>query len=300
MAISPVDGRIYFGQDSAAPASFWTWRPSSGLSTIVTGEAYPGDSSTVIDTNGRVFFGSRNGNPQSFWTWHPGVTGNTTVPRVSATGNKTNQSLAVTLPAGILNYNTSTQDAAGEFYLSDATAYTIDRFTYKASSGAFERKTQFAWNASTGAVGAIAIDQAKPGIALLDTANKQIDYYSNRQATGTPAAAFQYSVSAATTPTGLAVSGRTGNYLVIDSSLQGSTPDKYARLFVFDESGNQKTGSPYKIYVDDNPTAPNPALSFDLTAETDFKIQYDDEKNVLYLIAPNVGYVVALSLPEYL
>ena len=298
MALS-VDGRgrVFFGESTGAAAnnSFWIWNKDTGLTTLMNNQHDPGYRASVHGLpgdGGAVFATASNGNSLLHWSPDPPQA---SLPRVTNMGSRTNQTLSVTLPSGTPYYNASTQTHDGEMYISDYSAKTIDRYTYSGSS--FSRSTQFNWAANTGAVGAVAVDQNKTGIALLDTANKQIDYYSNRKGTGSPTAANQYALTGTTTPTGLAVSGRTGNYLVLDSAQQGSNPDKYVRLFVYNDTGTQITNSPWKIYIDDEVGTDYP-LSVDATGETAFKIQYDDEKNILYLIAPTVGRVYALMLPE--
>ena len=287
------DGRLFFGQ-FASPGQMYTWSTTTGLSTLVPAAINnPGYGGLAVSSQGVVYFGQYDA-PGFMYRWAPEAQGSMGFERVTSTGNKTNQPLSVTV-SGTPSYSTNTQAFDGELYFSDYSAKTIDRYTF--SSGSFSQTTQFNWGTSTGAVGAVAVDQYKSGIALLDTANKQIDYYSNRKGTGSPTAANQYALTATTTPTGLAVSGRTGNYLVLDSAQQGSNPDKYVRLFVYNDTGTQITNSPWKIYIDDEVGTDYP-LSVDATGETTFKIQYDDEKNILYLIAPTVGRVYALTLPE--
>ena len=291
--VSPLDGRVFFGQ-AANPGQVYTWKSDTGLSTLLpAGINFPAQNAIAVTAGGRLYFGQNASASGQMYTWGSDPP-TYDFPRVTSTGSKTNQPLSVTV-SGNPSYSTNTQAFDGELYFSDYSAKTIDRYTF--SSGSFSQTTQFNWGTSTGAVGAIAVDQNKAGIALLDTANKQIDYYSNRKVTGSPTAANQYALTATTTPTGLAVSGRTGNYLVLDSAQQGSNPDKYVRLFVYNDTGTQITNSPWKIYIDDEVGTDYP-LSVDATGETTFKIQYDDEKNILYLIAPTVGRVYALTLPE--
>ena len=291
MAVN-ADGRLFVGRYvSTANGQMWTWHPNTGLSTLLTNTAglslyYSVHAYDVANGYG-AFSASDN-----VWVWQPGYTNTSAINRVSTMGIKTNQALTMAATSDILA--AATQDANGEIYFVNTSNTTVDRYTY--SGGTFGYTTQFGWGTSTGAVGAVAVDQYKSGIALLDTANKQIDYYSNRKTTGSPTAANQYALTATTTPTGLAVSGRTGNYLVLDSAQQGSNPNKYVRLFVYNDTGTQITNSPWKIYIGN--TAAQYPLSVDATGETAFKIQYDDEKNILYLIAPTVGRVYALMLPE--
>jgi hypothetical protein len=66
---SAASPRGYFGQRRSSGSIFYTWSPSTGLSTLVSGGNYVGYLLTRVDPNsGRVFFGSNNGR---FFTWHP-------------------------------------------------------------------------------------------------------------------------------------------------------------------------------------------------------------------------------------
>src|SRR5262249_16876530 len=127
----------------------------------------------------------------------------------------------------------------------------------------------------------------------------QIDIYTNRKATGTVSANSQLPLPDSN-PTGLATSGRTGNWFVVDSTVQATAPNKYVQLYIFNNGGTQLSGSPYKIYLGTAPTDTGATgLDTDATTETNFKLQYDTAKNILYLIAPNVGRVYAMTLPDY-
>jgi hypothetical protein len=282
------NGRVYFGENGSAH-SFLTWTSTGGVFTILSGRSYPGLYSTAVDTStGRVYFGegSATGN---FYTWYPSTGGGSTVPlvRVSNLGEPSNQPQSMEFNSG--TYTAMTQDGSRNFYLLETSGKTVDRYTYSSSASAYTRSSRLAWTTWATTVGAIAIDASTNGIALLDTGNKQIDIYADRTVNGTPAAPTSLSISGTTTPTGLAVSNRTGDYLVLDSALQSSS---FVRLFVYSNTGTLK-----RTLTIDVTTA---NLSVSATGETDFKILYNDQDNILYLLSPSLGRIFALSLPEYL
>lgn len=64
-AISPTDGRMFFGEDTAS-GNFSTWHESTGLSILVSNISSPGAEATVVAPDGRVFFGGYSGR---MWTW---------------------------------------------------------------------------------------------------------------------------------------------------------------------------------------------------------------------------------------
>jgi hypothetical protein len=332
-AVDPKTGGVFFGE-KGNPGNFYYFHSSTGLSTIVSGLKWPGVTSTIVDNDGRVYFSDFNW-PNNVYSWSPSTglstiisnaqcagcmeaigihrttgrayigtyssgsghvytfmpsstTGtNASVRRASQTGEASNQPLNLAYNSG--TYTGMTQDVNRAIYLLETSGKTVDRYTYDGGDSRYERQSQLAWTTWATTVGAIAIDSSTNGIALLDTGNKQIDIYADRTVNGTPAAPTSLSISGTTTPTGLAVSSRTGDYLVLDSALQSSTN---VRLFVYSNTGTLKR----TIAID--VTTAN--LSVSATGETDFKILYNDQDNILYLLSPSLGRVFGLSLPEYL
>jgi multidrug efflux pump subunit AcrA (membrane-fusion protein) len=143
----------------------------------------------------------------------------------------------------------------------------------------------------------MAVDQNSSGVAFLDTTNDTIEVFSDRQsiaATGTPDNSYALSglgSSPPTNPTGFAINQRTGDYLILDSTIQSSGATAYVRLFVVNSSVNTvRQIIPIKV----NDTQ---YISTDLRTETNFKIQYDERKNIVYLTAPSVHKTYGLSLP---
>lgn len=71
------NGRVFFGEVQGSNDSLWTWHKTTGLTTLVDNEAFPGTSNDadyswingiVVAGNDRVFFGEAN-NVAEVWTW---------------------------------------------------------------------------------------------------------------------------------------------------------------------------------------------------------------------------------------
>lgn len=335
---SPVDGRVFFG-DHSNPGNFYTWHEDTGLSTLVKDRGRPGFGTTAVDSSGRVYFGEyfSNGN---FWTWHED-TGLTTVMdavyvpyesvfinaedqvffgewtdpgdfftwstepatvavhRMSRTGSQANSLLSVERMPVI--YQAAALDIFGDLYLVNGDTQALERFTYQPSKRRHAFKSKLPLGAWAANVGAVVTDQANDDVALLDTVGKQIYVYGNRNATsGSPTV---YDISGfATAPTGMAVNGRTGDYLVIDSNVYGAAGDEQVNLYLVDLNPGGPAASlvtTLPIGVGANYVASG-HISNDLSGETDLRIQYDEARNILYLMAPAADKVYALMLPEYL
>lgn len=74
--VDPSDGRVFFGSannTSVAPSNLYSWHPSTGLSTIVSGRPGVGNRSLFMGDDGRVFFGEGPSGNDTFWTWKAGV-----------------------------------------------------------------------------------------------------------------------------------------------------------------------------------------------------------------------------------
>ncbi|MEB3244944.1 MAG: hypothetical protein VKJ06_03045, partial [Vampirovibrionales bacterium] len=169
---------------------------------------------------------------------------------------------------------------------------TIAQYNYQANRNRLHYTDKLDVSATTPTVSALAIDPGSSRIALLDGTNLQIDVYNDRNASGSASPSQQIG-TAATTPTGLAINARTGDYLVLDSALV----DNKVRLYVYDATSTT-------LFPVLNRTISIPVtaatLGTDETAETNFKIAYNERNNVLFLIAPTSKRVYALSLPALL
>jgi hypothetical protein len=299
------NGRVYFPGDvtQASNASqgkpLYTWHETTGLSTImgsgINSFATFGLIKPIPGSTGGVCFQSTGTfNNNATYCWTPGASA--AIKHAMETGAPNAKSIALAKQGG--SYIASAQDTDGIMYFLDSTNKTVDRYIKSSDNDGnpvYNRASQFDWSTWATNVGAIALDESTGGIALLDTDNKKVDIYANRNADGTPSAPSSFSVSGqAALPTGLAVSNRTGNYLVLDSTVKGSDPDKYITLNIY--SGSTKTFlRAYDIVIGASELAPD-----DASAENNFKIALDNRRNILYLTAPSLGKIFAFSMPEYL
>jgi hypothetical protein len=228
------------------------------------------------------------------WRWVPGLSSS----RISGSGGSgapSNKDITLTMAGGA--YQASAQDSNGYIYYLDSTNKTIDAYKSATVNGKinYTRASSFGWSSWTTSPTAIAVDESSTGIALLDSANKRVDIYPNRLANGSTSAPTNFSVSSqATLPTGLAISNRTGNYFVLDSTVKGTNPNKYVTLYIYAGSSKAFLRS-YDIVVGTGGLSPDNA-----STENNFKIALDNRRNILYLISPSLGKIFALSMPEYL
>ncbi|MEB3286446.1 MAG: prepilin-type N-terminal cleavage/methylation domain-containing protein [Vampirovibrionales bacterium] len=288
------DGRVFFG--GAKTGNLWTWK-NNVLSTLLgSNRNEVGRGSVAVAPDGRVFFGEVQ-DPGFVYTWK-GADPTYSMVRYTKEGVSTYQPYNITIN-GSPNVQGIWQDNAGDLYLFDRTGGKLDRYTYSASNQKYNFSSSFTLGVWSSGATAMSIDQASAGVAFLDAVNKRIYTYADRQATGTPTPT-QNNMSGLstvpTTPTGMAVSGRTGDYLVLDSAIQSSGSNAYVRLFVIDDVGfTLKRVIPIKIndsaYISTSPS---------LMSETSFGIQYDDKRNLLYLTAPSTNKTYVMSLPDYL
>ena len=98
------------------------------------------------------------------------------------------------------------------------------------------------------------------------------------------------------------INGRTGDYLVIDSSQTGTAGNEVISLYLvgLNPSGpSAVVKKTFSIGVGSNHVTSG-RISTDLSGETNFKIHYDDTRNILFLVSPATGKVAAMMLPEYL
>jgi hypothetical protein len=185
-------------------------------------------------------------------------------------------------------YTAACQDIHGDIYLIESGNKTIDHYHYNMAASKYVLASQLNWSATSANVKAAAIDQSNSKISLLNAQSKRIDIYPDRTASGTAPNPTTLSLASITNPTGLAINGRTGDYLVVDSTVSSNK----ITIYVLDSS----TGSTKSTFTIDVSTA---NLSVNETTETNFKIQYDDQNNILYLIAPTIGRVSAIGMPQY-
>ena len=106
--VSPVDGRVTFGETAGASSSMWTWHSSTGLSTLVSSGNEPGvgqgwlgvgnPSVSFSSTDpGRIYFGegvANWGSPSPFMTWKANVLSTINVTAGTLAGYGNNHSLA--------------------------------------------------------------------------------------------------------------------------------------------------------------------------------------------------------------
>jgi sugar lactone lactonase YvrE len=280
-------GRFYFGT-SSSPGPYWTWHESTGLSTILSSAALAGfeyNSAPMLTGNGGVCFNEDAVASSKGWCWTSAAP-SLSMGLANFQGAPSGNTVSITMNDSS-GYTAADMDGDGNLYYLDTTNKTVDAYTYGSS---YSESTSFDWSTWAGTVNAIAVDSSNSKIALLDTSNKQVDIYSNRNASGTPSAPTSFSISSVTLPTGIEISDRTGNILVLDSNISGSGSTSSINLFIYNSSGTYQKTIPIVI----GGFSPAP------TAETDFRMMLDTTRNILYLVAPNVGYIYAVSMPDYL
>lgn len=194
-------------------------------------------------------------------------------------------------------YGAAAQDLQGDLYLLNNTGKTIDHFHFDRETNQYNRVSRLNWATFATQARALVVDQSSNQVSILAqdiaTGHWEIQTYGNRTLNGTPSGVSIPDIDlngVVTTPTGLAINGKTGDFLVLDSSLQSGTS---VRLFVFSSAG----GAPTETILM-NVTGSN--LTTAATGEANFKIAFNDQENLLYLIAPTIGQVYGLSLSQYL
>ncbi len=302
MVIHQSNERLYFresgqGGGSSAPYKAFTWQASSGLSLIISGLNSGGANNTFVNPiTGGLYFGDSGTGSDSYYYYDPGSGGGSssgTLYRASHNGVKTGQTYSIEYDSN--TYSAIAQDATGKIYAVDTTNDQLKRFTYDSANTEFDYQSALNFGTWTPNATAIAVDDGGTGFALIDSVNTELDIYADRSVVGVPAAPTQIDLTAlataVSTPTGLAVNGRTGDYLVLDSDQQAGN---IIRLFVISSAGSLK--EVVNIDLDD--------ITPDATSETNFKILYNDQTNLLYLMAPSLnsgaGQIYGLSLPSYL
>jgi hypothetical protein len=170
----------------------------------------------------------------NFYIYVVGASGGSSVRRADPLGGFTNTTKSLTASGATSGIAGAAYDNDRKIYLLDNTSREVD--CYQESSNVYTLASSLGWSGGASTVSAIAIDSADTSIALLDAGNNQIDVYSDRSVNGaaTPTSSISLAGLGVTTPTGLAISGRTGNYLVLDSALQSGTS---VRLFVINTAG---------------------------------------------------------------
>lgn len=331
IAVDPATGRVFFGDQSGGSGTFYTWQ-NGVLSVLQSGVTNPGSYAMSVDPQtGRVFWGD----DANLYAWSNGTL-STLVSGVTNPGFKSlrydpssdllyygvgnsMRALSVNRQTGILYranafgvpssqyypiqrltdvYVASTQDIYGDLFLANSTANSIDRFHYNKTEDLYERVSQLLYGTWANEVRSIAVDQSDTSISLLarslDTGNWTIMRFANRSEEGVPLVPTTLDLSSIpnlVTPTGLAINRQTGDYLVINSSVSNSA----ITLYIIDGiTGEAKTEEPIRIHIG------SPYLSVPAVGETNFKIAYNDQENILYLMTPNIGYIYGLSLPQYL
>ncbi|MGE0201463.1 MAG: hypothetical protein AB7P76_10900 [Candidatus Melainabacteria bacterium] len=311
LAVDNSDSSVYFGATiTSGNKRFWRWSATDGLSTIIDEASITniGNNGSVrTDDNGRVYFS----NDTTLWTYKAGGGGgSSSVPAVDiadALGTNANKTLGFQI-TGTPTYIAVAQDVDGEIYFVDSSTNKIDRYTWDTVDGRYELTTQITLGAWGGNVRAVAIDQADNGIALLvydGASEKKIYKYDNRRTASPTLTTHNLATAMATVPgkpTGLSVNGKTGDYLLMDSTRNGASGSYYSNLYLLRKADWNTTGAitiqdTLKVRTDDSAY-----ISVAADGETNFRILYDDNRNILFLVAPSASYrrVYAMSLPRLL
>ncbi len=292
-------GRVYFGTSmTGSNTSLYSWYDST-LTNVVTATSAPGGKGLQVDpTSGRVWFdyGTTSERKVAYWSNYATTVSASTVKKANAFGEPITQGTAIKYSAD--TYAASAQDLQGNLYLVNSTDKTVEKYAYDGSVGRYTKRSSFDWSGYAATVVAAAIDQSTNGITLLaQTAGGQwqIQKYANRDTNGGIAAPTSFSLAAIGSPvmgnpTGMAINNRTGDYLIFDSGVAVDTVKR--RLFVVDGA----SGGLEQTYLIDVSAA---NLSTNSTTETNFKVLYNEKDNVLYLTAPTLGNVYALSLSQF-
>lgn len=288
MTIDSTTGRAFFTDDTHV----YSWLNGT-LSTLASTQNYPGYGGSLQyhPSTQHLFWGENGGGTSRFVVWSPNTSQTGTLLRANSSGTPSAQ--YYNLEATSDTYIASAQDSQGDLYLVNDTQDSVDRFRYNNATGKYTRISRMGWSSWASAVKAITIDQASSGLTLLarnkNTSAWEIEVYADRTIDGTPASPTLLSLpGGSTTPTGLAVNGRTGDYLVVDSTLNGTN----INLFVLDGTDGTLEQT---IVIDVSATN----LSTSAVTETNFKIGFNDQENILYLLAPTTGYIYGLALPQY-
>jgi type II secretory pathway pseudopilin PulG len=289
----PSTQSFYFGSSN----TLYRWSSSNSLSTVISGLSSPGFNSLGVDpSTGRLFFGE-NASSGGLRYYNPSTSPAINIQRANPFGSRLMQTMSMEYYNN--TYRAAAMDPTGDLYLLNDTGDTVDHYHYSVTQQRYQRVGRMGWSGLANNPRALAVDQAGDGIAILaqnpGSGNWVIQKYSNRNLNGTASAPTELTLTGLTTPdllspTGLAVNGRTGDFLVLDSSLVNGTS---VRLLGIDGTSGALE---YTILI--NVGASN--LSTTAVAETNFKIAYNDQDNLLYLIAPNVGTVYGISLSQYL
>ncbi|MGE0201464.1 MAG: hypothetical protein AB7P76_10905 [Candidatus Melainabacteria bacterium] len=315
--VDPATGRLYFIYNNYTPTpddgGVFTWTASTGLSTLLwtTGGTY---WALKVSPEGTVFFNNDtstdgSGTAAKYLALKMATTGGgvTAVNLASALGNPMGTGLSFSI-AGSPTYGAVAQDLDGEIYMVDTTGLKLDRYTWDSVDSRYELTTQITLGAWGANVRAVAIDQADNGISLLvydGASEKKIYRYDNRRSASPTLTTHNLATAMATAPgkpTGLSVNGKTGDYLLMDSTRNGGDPNYYSNVYLLHKTDWNSTGA---IAIQDTlkvKTKDSNFISTDVSGETNFKILYDDNRNILYLVAPSASYrkVFAMSLPNLL
>ncbi|MBY0403487.1 MAG: hypothetical protein K2X66_06280, partial [Cyanobacteria bacterium] len=220
-------------------------------------------------------------------------------PSSNATLKRTNHLGIPIKPSPTIAYTSDTltagtQDPLGDYYFLNTTSNAIDHYHYDRKTSQYLRTSRLTLAAGLTTPKAITVDQSDASISVLGSSggNWVIQKYANRNATLTATPSSTVTLTGITspdviTPTGLSINGRTGDYLVLDSGLINSNS---VRLLVVSNVGVLKKNIAINVT--------NTNLSTNASSETNFKIGFNDQENILYLIAPTIGSVYGLSLSQ--
>jgi hypothetical protein len=291
-----------YGDSAMGSNGYYSYSPQTGLHTLVEPNSFAintpfYDYSTGIDTNHKLIFlgssfGSRPVYVLNYSQANPAtVGGNIKLYRATATGAP--QAHGLINIANGKTYAAMATDADNTLYLLNTTDGTLQHYTYYTPTKTHNLTGSGTLNASYyTASSALALDEASTAIWLLQPTSKTLYQFANRKATGALTPAVTVSVNQNTTPTGIAMDQRNGHLYVIDSNKTGNN----ITLRHYNAAGAY-LGASHDVAIDVSATglgAGNAA-----TTETAFRIEIDEIGNILYLIAPSLGKVYALSMPLF-
>jgi type II secretory pathway pseudopilin PulG len=297
VACSRSENRFFFGTSS--DSVLYSWSDTDGLETLLDADSHhlQRHSYLIDDDRKRLYIGN-NQTSRNFYYYQFGenvAVADTSLYQAQTTG-ALQESKTVTLSntVGSVVYTSLEQDAHGNLYAANATMATIDAYSFDNTEGKYLLATQLESNSSIIDSNAVlALDGNNEGAAVLTPSTRTVQWFSNKRVNGAASPASSFSVAENTSPTGLAINRKTGDYLVLDSTLTGS---QQVTLRTYNNSGVYQSGQDILIDVSDD----NLGAGLGATTETQFRIKLDEIKNQLYLIAPTLNRYYVFSLPSSL
>jgi hypothetical protein len=301
--MDPVSSRIFFSaDDSSAAYTQFSWDATNGLNTILNTEgfgAFCGEQGDhAIDSVRKFFVFGCDHNPFNVYVYNydPAAGGgggsSTTLYKASQQGQPAGKLTMDLNPSGSYTYKAAALDGSRNLFYVNTATNAIDRYAYNNGQSKYELSATLSSTSTViNAPSALVIDPATAGFSVLNGSTKKVYVFANRTAaTSTITPASNFDVTEATTPTGMAIDRRNGDYYIVDSAVTSDTI-KVRRY----TSGGVYKGTAYDLTIDVSASALGTSAA---TGEANFKITLDELSNVLYLAAPTLNRLYVLAIPE--